>query len=72
MLEINSLHAHYNEAVQLVKERGVVYSVTELDFTGDAVGCHNGAGGVSIMLLSMGDLKVYLENVSGGYGDGGF
>ena len=106
MLEINSLHAHYNEAIELVKERKVEYSVTDMegDFTtlpmhltpnkfscrtthGTAVIAAtgflkdsnkrdfknttmviNGAGHVEIMLLSILDLKVYLENVSGGYG----
>ena len=70
MLEINELNANYNEALELVKNWGVLYSTTELDFTGDAVGCHRGVGGVEIMLLSLEDLKLYLENVSGGYGDG--
>jgi hypothetical protein len=70
MLEINEQHVYYNEALELVKKSGVLYSAKEMGLIGDAVGCHRGVGGVIIMLLSLEDLKFYLENVSGGYGDG--
>ena len=70
MLEINEQHDYYNEALELVEKFGVLYSTKELGFIGDAVGCHRGVGGVDIMLLSLEDLNLYLENVSGGYGDG--
>ena len=72
MLELSAQYAYHDKAIELVENSGVIYSVTEKNFTGDAVGRHNGTGGVEIMLLSMVDLKIYLEKVSGGYGDGGF
>jgi hypothetical protein len=70
MLEINAQHAQYDDIIELVKMRGVVYTVKTNTDKFDFVGCHKGAGGVEIMLSSMVDLNLYLENVSGGYGDG--
>ena len=71
MLELNAQHAYHDEAIELVENSGVIYSVTEKNFTGDAVACDSDEDSV-VMILSMLDLKIYLENVSGGYGDGGF
>ena len=69
MLEINEHCDYYNEALDFVEKSGVLYSTT-VDIIGNAVGCHMGVGGVEILLLSLEDLKLYLENISGGYGDG--
>lgn len=69
MLEINAVHEKYSEAIDLINKTEVLFSVTETRLDKDVLGAHKGPDRI-LLLLCIVDLEIYLENVSGGYGDG--